>query len=66
MRGCVALHVPVMYLHYAGEEHSKQSNEQSRKRKNVLKGEVSHKWQTCSTSDTTIVKCLLSQLWCDL
>jgi hypothetical protein len=32
----------------------------------VLKGEVSHKWQTCSTSDSTIVKHLLSQLWCDL
>jgi hypothetical protein len=27
----------------------------------VLVGEISHKWQPCSTSDATIVKRLLSQ-----
>jgi hypothetical protein len=66
MRGRVALHIAVMHLHYAGKEHSEQGDEQSCKSKNVLKGEVSHKWQTCSTSNHTIVKYLLSQLWCDL
>lgn len=62
----VPLHIPVMHLHHAGKEYGEQGNEQSRKSKNVLQGEVSHKWQTCSTSDNTIVKDILSQLWCDL
>jgi hypothetical protein len=29
----------------------------------VVAGEIAHKWQPCSTSDDTIVKCLLSQRW---
>jgi hypothetical protein len=29
----------------------------------VVAGEVAHKWQPCSTSEDTIVKCLQSQPW---
>jgi hypothetical protein len=45
-----------MHLNHAGEEHGEQSDKQKNETKDVLVGEISHKWQPCSTSDTTIVK----------
>jgi hypothetical protein len=64
VRGRMPLHVPVMHLDHAGEEHSEQSDKEDGKKQNVSEGEISHKWQPCSTSDDTIVKCLLSQPRC--
>jgi hypothetical protein len=52
VRGGVALHVPAMH----GKEHGEQGNKQKGEGKYVLAGEISHKWQPCSTSDDRIVK----------
>lgn len=56
MRSGVPLHVAVMYLDHAGKENGEECNEQKGKSKYVLVGEVSHKWQTYSASDSPIVK----------
>lgn len=56
MRRGVTLHVAVVHLDYAGKENGEEGNKQSGKSNNVLQGEVSHKWQTYSASDSTIVK----------
>jgi hypothetical protein len=56
VRGGVPLHVPAMYFDNAGKEHSEQDDEQKGEGKYVLAGEISHKWQPCSTSNGRIVK----------
>ncbi len=57
MRGRVPLHVPVMHLDYAGKERGEERDKENRKKENVFEGVISHKWQPCSTSHDTIVKC---------
>ena len=59
VRGSVPLHVAVVYLDHAGKENGEEGYKKSGKSNNVLQGEVSHKWQTYSASDNTIVKQLL-------
>ena len=56
VRGCVPLHVPAVHLNYADKEHGEQGDKQKGEGKYVLVGEVSHKWQPCSTSNDRIVK----------
>ena len=50
-----------MHLHDTGKEHGKESNKEQSESEYVLEGVISHKWQTCSTFDDTIVKHLSSQ-----
>ena len=50
------LHVPAMHLNHAGKENGEQGNEENDVGKDVLVGEILHKWQPCSISDDTIVK----------
>jgi hypothetical protein len=50
------LHVPAMHLDHTGKEHGEQGDKQKGESKYVLVGEISHKWQPCSTSVATIVK----------
>jgi hypothetical protein len=57
----VPLHVPAMHLNHAGKENGEQGNEENDVGKDVLVGEISHKWQPCSTADDTVVKSRLSQ-----
>ncbi|MDQ1450998.1 MAG: hypothetical protein QOK38_864 [Acidobacteriaceae bacterium] len=57
------LHVSVVHLNDAGKENREEGNEENGEGQKVFAGEVAHKWQPCSTSDDTIVKWLLSQLW---
>jgi hypothetical protein len=64
VRGRVPLNIPVMHLDHAGEERGKEGDKENGKKDYVFEGVISHKWQPCSTSNDTIVKYLLSQLWC--
>jgi hypothetical protein len=50
------LDIAAMHLNHAREECGEQNDKQKGESKDVLVGEISHKWQPCSTSDTTIVK----------
>jgi hypothetical protein len=54
--GGVPLHVPVVHLDHTGEENGEKGNKEKDEAKNVLAGDVAHKWQPCSTSTDTIVK----------
>lgn len=56
------LQIAIMHLYDTGKENGEQSDKQKGESKYMLQGEVSHKWETCSTFGCTIVKCLLSQL----
>jgi hypothetical protein len=64
VRGRVPLHVPVMHLNYAGKKRSEEGDKENGEKENVFQGVISHKWQPCSTSEDTIVKCLSSQPRC--
>jgi hypothetical protein len=57
VRGGVPLHIPVMHLDYAGKKCGEQGDKENGKKENVFEGVISHKWQPCSTSHDTIVKC---------
>ena len=59
MRGGVPLHVAVMDSDHAGKENGKKGNEQKGKSKYVLMGEVTHRWQPYSASESRIVNSLL-------
>ena len=50
------LHVPVVHLDDTGEENDEEGNEEKGEGKDVLSGEIAHKWQPCSISNDTIVK----------
>jgi hypothetical protein len=50
------LHVSLVHLNDASKENREERNEENSKGQNVLVGEVTHKWQPCSTSDNMIVK----------
>jgi hypothetical protein len=55
-RGGVPLHIPAVHLNHADKENGEQGNKENGEGKDVLVGEISHKWQPCSTSDDMIVK----------
>jgi hypothetical protein len=55
MRGGM-LQVSIVHLDDSDKENGEERNEEKGEGKNVLVGEISHKWQPCSTSDDTIVK----------
>jgi hypothetical protein len=50
------LHVVVVHVNDAGKENREEGNEENGKGQKVVVGEITHKWQPCSTSDDTIVK----------
>jgi hypothetical protein len=50
------LDIAAMHLNHAGKECGEQDDKQKSEGKDVLVGEISHKWQPCSSSNTTIVK----------
>ena len=62
MRGRMPLQIAVMHLYDSDEENSEKCDEQKSKSNKVFEGVISHKWQSCSTADNTIVKYLLTQL----
>lgn len=56
VRAGVPLDIPVVHLHYAGKENGEERNKENDEGEDVLVGEITHKWQPCSTLAHTIVK----------
>ena len=52
----VTLHVPAVHLRDSGKENRKECNEEYDEGENMFVGEVTHKWQPCSTAVNTVVK----------